>query len=260
VQTGKQHNNFIPFPADLSTEAVEDFIRQLDNNHDPDLRAVAIDCSQLNEVTSSHIGILWMAREHCEKNGKKTHLINTAPNLIHVLQVLDMREFFQIDDNGGAAGGENAELVESEIIHQQYDDNFYAKKEDINVALKKFESFLSRMRLPDAVVFDLKTVFYEVAHNIYEHGTLKRHDKITFLADVYKNRIIMEFSDRGFPFDPTSRVSNQHLKDAINGRKIRGFGLMMIKKLVDSISYVYHENRRNVLRLEKIWRYHIEQE
>jgi anti-sigma regulatory factor (Ser/Thr protein kinase)/anti-anti-sigma regulatory factor len=255
MQTCDKHMNAIPFPADLSKESIDKFLSFLENQSGPETTMISIDCSKLSAVSSSHIGILWLAWENCQKNDIKIRLLYPAPALIRVLQILNMTEFFMLERDPEAVDKNKTRFIQTDIIHQKYDDIFNATIDDINKALKRYENFLLQIRLPRDVAFDLKTVFYEVAYNIYDHGTLGPRDEIAFTADLYNNRIVMEFSDRGLPFDPTSQEINHHLEDAINNRRIRGFGLMMINKLIDSISYVYRDNCKNILKLEKTWRH-----
>lgn len=254
MQTSKRHKRSISFPNDLSDKTVEEFFDLLSTHTNPDSKVISVDCSQLDEVTSAHIGILWSARERCERDSNEMHLLFPTPGLIRILQVLDMEDLFKIVEDSETIDSGNIKLMETEIIHQKHNDAFNTNINDLNAALERFTSFLSKINLPGTMRFDLKTAFYEVVYNIYAHGTLTCDDEISFVADVYNNRIVMEFSDRGLAFDPTFQTMSYNPKDAIDDRRTRGFGLMMIKKLTDSISYVYRDNCMNVLILEKMWR------
>ena len=254
MQSAKTRNTAISFPLDLDEKSVNDFYVRLNKCDITEFGVVALDCSELEEVTSSHIGIMFQVWEFCNRNKMKTSLRNITPSLAHVLQVLDLEELFIIEDVSGRADRRPEDCTENTGIHIVFERNFCAKIEDIKAIMQEFEEYLFGSKLPRSIAFDLKTIFYEVAYNIYDHSGLKETDEIKFVAGIKNNEIIMEFEDDGRSFDPTSRVSDRNLEDVIDGQKIRGFGLMMINRLVDSISYEYRDNHTNVLKLEKKWR------
>jgi anti-sigma regulatory factor (Ser/Thr protein kinase) len=111
--------------------------------------------------------------------------------------------------------------------------------------------FLERLDLPEIVVFDLETVFYEVATNICRHSGLERHHKISFISELDRDGISFEFRDAGERFDPTGNTPEFDPRLAIKRRQSRGIGLVMIQRLMDSVSYERVDGELNVVTLKK---------
>lgn len=59
------------------------------------------------------------------------------------------------------------------------------------------------------------------------------------------NNFIMEISDTGLPFDPGS-LSEPDLDATISGRPIGGWGVFLIKKMVDEVKY-RRDGEKNIL-------------
>ena len=58
---------------------------------------------------------------------------------------------------------------------------------------------------------------------------------------------VIEFSDRGLPFDPLS-LGEPALTDSLDDRQVGGLGVFLIRRLMDDASY-RREGERNILRL-----------
>ena len=244
----------IYFPCSLSPGDVGKYFDLLSESEEINKEVISVDCSTLDVVSSSHIEVLWRTRERCVENNRELRLLNAPAALNHVLRALDMDGLFNIDTQKDTLVQTSASNVPASGLEAIYEDNFAASPDEIKSALSKFENFLGDINTPETVKFELSTVFYEVTYNIHDHAKLSERDKIEFKADASKNRIVMEFMDCGQRFDPTSHIQKHSLEDAVSNRKTRGFGLIMISKLMNSISYSYIDNRKNVLKLEKDWR------
>ena len=78
----------------------------------------------------------------------------------------------------------------------------------------------------------------------YPKGT---EGDVTLSMKVEDNAIHMEISDRGVPFNPLQQ-QEADLDVPLDERKIGGWGIHLIKEIMDSVVYEYHEGR-NVLKL-----------
>ena len=123
--------------------------------------------------------------------------------------------------------------------------------QDIEQALDRLHGFLKQLDLEEICAFDLEIAFYEVTVNIILHGGLSRSDFIEFTATPGHDQISLRFVDPGSQFDPTNHDSSFNPQVAIRTRQKHGFGLVMIKRLVDKLSYERVDNRLNVVTLEK---------
>ena len=72
---------------------------------------------------------------------------------------------------------------------------------------------------------------------------------VTILADSNRSQVRFTVSDFGIPFDPTSVLEADTTLDVQN-RPIGGLGVLLTRKLTDSISYT-RRNGQNILSLTK---------
>ena len=246
-------NLVLKIPKILSVESVDKFHEELGALISQEPSVLELDCSQIDLVTSSHINLLWEARTLCLERGIKIKLCFVSSGLIRVLKVLDLHEIFL---------GDRSELPDN-ALHQDYEQNrasgefkleFKAETNSITRALAEFRRFLSKLNLPMKGVIELEIVFYEVVTNIRLHSGVSPDATILFNANSLKNKIMMVFIDQGKAFDPTSKEQNFEPDKAIKEKKRHGFGLTMITRMTDRITYERREDRINVLTLEKRWR------
>ena len=98
--------------------------------------------------------------------------------------------------------------------------------------------FLSKIDLA------LEEALANVIMYAYPEGTV---GDVTLSMKVGDNAIRMEISDRGVPFNPLQQ-QEADLDVPLEERKIGGWGIHLIKEIMDSVAYEYHEGR-NVLKL-----------
>ena len=126
-----------------------------------------------------------------------------------------------------------------------------ATTDGISEARDRFHDFLTRLNLPEISVFDLATAFYEVAANIRAHGGLTENACLAVRATVTECDVWVRFVDPGRLFDPTHRIPVFDPQVAIRRRQTNRFGLAMITRLVDEMSYERLDERLNVLTLRR---------
>ena len=64
--------------------------------------------------------------------------------------------------------------------------------------------------------------------------------------------IILHFIDNGISFDMTKHENNFKPHQAIKDRMKNGLGILMIKKMADSVNYERRDNK-NLLTITKTW-------
>jgi anti-sigma regulatory factor (Ser/Thr protein kinase) len=129
-------------------------------------------------------------------------------------------------------------------------------RDSMKDSLDGFLDFLKRNNVPSITQFELRTVYYEVLKNVLDHSGLTESDNLKFSARISGNRIVLTFEDIGVKFDPTSYTGSTDLSafiSAAKDRRFKGFGLLMIRKLVDNILYKRKEAMINYLEIEKYW-------
>lgn len=100
----------------------------------------------------------------------------------------------------------------------------------------------------EEIMYSIMTASSEILANIesyaYENG-----GDVEILTISRERRITIVFKDSGKPFDPTLRI-RPDVSRPLSERQRGGLGIFIVKKLMDSVSYHY-ENDKNVLMIQK---------
>ncbi|MFH2037278.1 MAG: ATP-binding protein, partial [Candidatus Zixiibacteriota bacterium] len=136
---------------------------------------------------------------------------------------------------------------------ETYADEFPCNKESSRLALDRFLEYLKKANLPLITIFEIQTLFYELTTNISNHSGSDHNESIVFTARIENNNIVMVFIDSGVAFNIVVKGQNYNPETASKDRKKNGFGLIMIHKLADKISYVRENDALNVTIIEKNW-------
>lgn len=112
----------------------------------------------------------------------------------------------------------------------------HARVEDLNASL---EAVLARHCVTRGVRDDVRLIVEELASNAIEHGgtdiPVGQHE-LSVDIGIEGDRLSLQFSDDGAPFDPTDATAPD-LDADIDDRPIGGLGLHLIKQLAEEISY-----------------------
>lgn len=253
MQVETQNTPSITIPADLSGDSVADLDENLKSLLQKNPKVIILDSSQMEHVTSSHINALWQAHQLCKDAGVEMRLKSPSPGLIRVLKVLDLYSVFAKDQDFDASQLRQAVQIELGDRTETYSDEFHADLDSMNAALEEFLKYLKCLHLPETVEYELRTVFYEVTTNIRTHARIERDSLIEFASRVDGSKIVLTFADSGMPFDPTGLATDMDMQTASKNGQSRGFGITLIRKLTDKISYVRRDDAVNVLTIEKRW-------
>jgi len=117
-----------------------------------------------------------------------------------------------------------------------------AEQERVREFVNKFCRKGKRSGLDEKSVWQLELVVNEAVTNIIEHAYEGRSDRrILIEAEAFPDRIVVRLKYGGKPFDPPAEVPPPPL----NGSQDRGFGLFLMEKCVDEITYSRQENGEN---------------
>lgn len=112
---------------------------------------------------------------------------------------------------------------------------------------------LARLEVPNSVRVEMVTVVEEIFLNIanyaYEDG--QGDATVRMEIDEDKRTITLSFIDSGKEFDPLAK-EDPDIYLPIEERPIGGLGILMVKKMMDSVSY-YREDDKNHLTVTKKW-------
>jgi len=253
VPTETQHEKRLSVPTTISGRSEDEFENHLRRLLGNAPKIVTLDCANLEQVSSRHVNLLWQAHLACEEAGVDLKLHRPSAGLIRVLQVLDLFHIFNLDDTCIARQLREAVRPTLDGANGTYSSDFTTDVRSVDEAVEAFIEYIGGLRLPEMTAFELRTVFYEVAMNITNHGAVGSREKVVFSAVIDDERIVMTFADSGRSFDPTVMTSKVDLRKAARGRQRRGFGLAMVSKLTDRMEYVRVHDAINLLTLEKRW-------
>lgn len=237
-------------PVGVDGETVKGFYTELDSYLHESPEQVLLDCSLLEHATSTHINALWQARNRCEDAGVAVKLTSVTYGLERVLIVLDLYDLFAAERDGveaRAARGLEMDAGHPDALVLEVPPT----TEGVGAAMHALHDYLIGLSLGEMFAFDLETVFYEVTTNIRLHGQLREDESIRFDAIPQNGIFRLRFEDPGPRFDPTSRETNFDPREAMRARQRHGFGLAMIKSLMDGLHYERENDRLNILNLEK---------
>lgn len=112
------------------------------------------------------------------------------------------------------------------------------------------KDFCGRLELDRKSAAHLRLALEEAVVNVINYAYPKgEKGDIDIYADSNRKEVRFTIVDSGVPFDPTAAISADTTLDAQN-RPIGGLGILLTRKLTDSVSYC-RKNDKNVLTLTK---------
>ena len=122
----------------------------------------------------------------------------------------------------------------------------------LSEVIEFIDSFLESVHCSPKAQMQIDTsveeIFVNIASYAYPEG------KGTADIDIYltsDNMVCIELTDSGKPFNPLARTDPDTSLTA-NERKIGGLGIFMVKKLMDKVEYVRHDNCNTLYLYKKI--------
>lgn len=108
------------------------------------------------------------------------------------------------------------------------------------------EGILTTEKISAKIIAQVNVAVDEIFSNIarYSEATMA-----TVECEVRDDKVILQFSDDGIPYDPTQKPDPQTTLP-LEDREIGGLGILMVKKSMDQLDYNY-EAGRNILTIHK---------
>lgn len=114
----------------------------------------------------------------------------------------------------------------------------------------KLHEFCQCNNLDTQLSLELQLVLEELVVNIIHHGTKENEETpIDISLAVTDHVLTIKVKDGGHPFDPLAHKS-QDLDIPFEEREIGGLGVLLVKELMDSVSYC-HSRGKNIVTLTK---------
>ena len=124
------------------------------------------------------------------------------------------------------------------------DANYESVEKMIDIA----NSMLAECGCPDDVRRNIDTALDEIGANICDYAYPDGNGKFTADISVARNTFGINICDNGPKFNPLEHIS----KVQANSLSTDGLGIMLVKKLMDTMEYSWQDNE-NRLRLTKSW-------
>ncbi len=243
----------IRVPRDLSDQNLADFEQAVNTLLKRLPGGLDLDCSELQLVSSSHVNVLWTAREKCLEAGVPLRLRHVTPGLIQILRILDLIEFFELDTDLGEGQGAPRQESSPSKDSRRFEFELKPKSEEILDSLNKFRQFLKKLKVDPMCALELEIVFYETLTNIRAHGHVDESDRIKVRVEADDAAIELTFVDGGRAFNPSRNVPEHDAAQAVRTGQKHGFGLTMIARMTDAMDYERVDDKLNVLKLKKYW-------
>jgi anti-sigma regulatory factor (Ser/Thr protein kinase)/anti-anti-sigma regulatory factor len=251
----KTSQTVLCFPAESDSQALAGLQVAADRMLSSGASEIPIDCGNLIRVTSSHIGALWLLHCKCREAGVEMAILSPTQNLVQALEAVDLHNLLIPGQSLPTEPSVDPRRDSDDGSRHLMSSKFRATVEEIDRALSAFREVMSELMIDSGFAASMETIFYEVTTNIREHSFLREGNTIEFTSDVNSFGVTVQFVDSGEEFDPTKMDTTFDPEQAIREGKTRGFGIAMVKKLADSILYVRRDDRKNVLKITKCWRY-----
>ncbi len=126
-----------------------------------------------------------------------------------------------------------------------------AHDENPDPVIEFVESQLASHDCPPKALYQIQVAIEEILVNIVRYAQLAEDDGIEVRCEVLANplRVVLQFLDRGIPFDPLAKDDPDTSPEALMGRE-GGLGIFMVKKMMDDVTYAY-EGGKNTLTIQK---------
>jgi serine/threonine-protein kinase RsbW len=122
-----------------------------------------------------------------------------------------------------------------------------AKLESLEPIMASVSGFLEENGLPGDRIQEIQLATEEALVNIfhYAYTGLEPGDVEVRCRAEEEGRLIVEFRDKGIPFDSTA-LAAPDLEASLPERKVGGLGIFLIRKMVDEVMY-RREEGHNIL-------------
>jgi Anti-sigma regulatory factor (Ser/Thr protein kinase) len=121
--------------------------------------------------------------------------------------------------------------------------------EEIPKISAELEQCMQSMGFSDDQILDLQLAVEEAITNVITHGYEETPGTIAVRCTTEDDEIAIEISDHAPAFDPLS-VPEPDTSADIDQRGIGGLGIFLIRRVTDSATYRY-EQEKNILTLKK---------
>ena len=252
MQTRAEQHAEIVLPIDVYHIDREAYIEKVKYLIGMDIKDIVLECMHLRTISSSHVSLMWELYLLCRDHEIVLKLQNVSNSIKEVLEVLDISGFFPVanQEEYHAPANETSKITSITLPPLRFE--LSATTEDIVRSKFNIGNHLKDAYIPYDTVYEIETIFYELATNIRLHGKQNDRSQIAVEINQVNNTLIMTLIDNCQLFDPTKLDAGYNPETAIKQGMKNGLGIIMVKKIADSISYERKDDK-NILTVKKSW-------
>jgi anti-sigma regulatory factor (Ser/Thr protein kinase) len=112
------------------------------------------------------------------------------------------------------------------------------------------EAACEAAHINQAARFDLNLAVEEACCNIMEHAYENEGGPFSVCFETYNRDAVITLQDHGRPFDPSS-VAPPDLDTALEDRPIGGFGLHLMRKLMDEVRFTFDSTGNTLVMVKR---------
>ena len=90
----------------------------------------------------------------------------------------------------------------------------------------------------------------EAVTNVINHGYGGSDGEILITTDIESSQVMITITDTGQEFDPTS-IPPPNVTADLDHRNIGGLGVHLIRSVMDSVSYIRHDNKNRLMMIKR---------
>jgi len=138
-------------------------------------------------------------------------------------------------------------------MKNKFSNEYVAETKTVVVVKTAIEEFLKSYNISKKHKNDIFLSVDEAITNIIIHAYKKntKKEKIFFHIEKKENKIIIILKDTGKPFD-SSNIPKPNVQLNLAGKKRGGFGIHLMRTLMDKIEYQFNENFNQITLIKKI--------
>lgn len=121
--------------------------------------------------------------------------------------------------------------------------------ENLYPILDVVEEEVSKVNSDRALLADINVCIEEIFVNIVSYAYCGTIGKIEVRLEITGDTFRMLFCDSGVPYNPLER-DNPDITLPAQERSVGGLGILMVKEMMDSVTYEYKE-KKNCLQITK---------
>lgn len=212
---------------------------------DGGIRDFVFDCTEVEYVDSSALGLLISVDHRVRPSGGSVTLLGVAPSVMRIIELAGMLDVVPslsvLHDDSEPGAGEEAlpDLVECA--------RFYIDRmpENLSHMRDRVVDLVSDAGIDEGALFDLKVAFGEALSNALSHGRGPDGSvDVTVAVERFTGGVRISVSDSGNGYDGSTESPSDPLS-------LRGRGVRFMRALVDEVAFERRPEGGTVVRLVK---------